>query len=97
MNAPTDFTVAGSGEFPLDMLRYDECWPVDGNAVAAMTGEGRRGVQLRTNRRMPTRDRWDSFSWKVTAVDGRPVFPKPTKAQIDAEDAAVNEAERRAS
>lgn len=21
------FTVKGSGQFPLDMLRYDQCWP----------------------------------------------------------------------
>lgn len=29
-----DFEVEGRGDFPLDMLRYDGCWPADGHAVA---------------------------------------------------------------
>lgn len=32
----TDFTVEGRGDFPLDMLRYDQCWPADSAAVTAI-------------------------------------------------------------
>ncbi len=31
------FTVRGRGEFPLDMLRYDCCWPRRGDDVAKIT------------------------------------------------------------
>lgn len=69
-----DFTVAGSGKFPIDMLRYDECWPVDAAAASRIqadinTGE-RTPIQLRTNKRGgPTAARWDSFGWKVVKTE----------------------------
>lgn len=63
-----DFTVEGSGAFPLDMLRYDECWPVDGEAVETMGGRHRRQVRLRSCKPRPTDGRWSSFTWEVVEV-----------------------------
>jgi hypothetical protein len=71
------FTVRGSWNFPLDMLRYDGCWPSRGEDVQAIYSSitGERGVQevtlstvTRTKQdalRFPTDDRWSSFNWKV--------------------------------
>lgn len=64
-----DFIVEGSGQFPTDMLRYDECWPIDSisaNNMAADWGAGKRIVHLRTiNPNGPNAQRWESFTWKV--------------------------------
>lgn len=67
----TDFTVEGIGEFPIDMLRYDQCWPVDAQAVRNITFDsGRRTVKLATNLYYsPNANRWESFGWKVKTVD----------------------------
>ena len=72
------FTVEGSYPFPLDMLRYDSCWPatsVDARAIEESVAlEGSRGavtVNLhcyrdRKYQATATKDRWHSFSWEVT-------------------------------
>jgi hypothetical protein len=71
-----DFTVVGNGPFPLDMLRYDSCFPVDDEAVASIgmgVGEDdyhfvNRRVRLRLYSQHnigPTVGRWNSFLWKV--------------------------------
>ena len=62
-----EFVVQGSGEFPYDMLRYDQCWPA---TEAVDSGRlGTRSNELRTVRlrglRSPTTGRWNSFSWRV--------------------------------
>lgn len=65
---PTRFTVEGSGVFPFDMLRYDQCWPVDPNDAAKMEEHymERRRVVLYTNSPFaPTAGRWGSFLWRV--------------------------------
>lgn len=59
-----EYTVEGRGDFPTDMLRYDMCWPVDGDAVSALIGTERREVRLRGIAR-PTTGRWSSFLWAV--------------------------------
>jgi hypothetical protein len=65
------FTVTGQGAFPLDMLRYDRCWPYDGQDVQNIDPRvtGFRGVRLampaRTRADEPTVDRWKSFGWQV--------------------------------
>ena len=68
------FTVEGSGQFPYDMLRYDMCWPkseiydVPGLMISTPGGLvlGRRRVVLETdNPHAPTRERWESFLWRV--------------------------------
>jgi hypothetical protein len=65
------FTVEGSGIFPLDMLRYDRCYPRSENdANTAQDGRVRRQVELLAPNRaeaywQPTAGRWESFGWKV--------------------------------
>lgn len=70
----TQFTVEGFGEFPVDMLRYDSCWPGRPEDAAAIIDHGdfrtRRAVQLVTahaTKGYPkiTDDRWSSFGWQV--------------------------------
>ena len=84
MTKITHFTVEGRGEFPLDMLRYDQCWPRGPEDAAKMEasyaselldvvkdhGLGRRTIDLATIIRpgYPTVDRWASFGWVVTTV-----------------------------
>jgi hypothetical protein len=54
------FEVEGSGEFPIDMLRYDQCWPTDtADALKirpAYGGDGsgleRRTISLSTTRKI---------------------------------------------
>jgi len=68
-----EFEVEGFGEFPVDMLRYDSCWPASGED-AFQIGNGswenqRRTVRLRCWRSkgqpVATIARWDSFTWRV--------------------------------
>lgn len=64
------FTVRGRGEFPLDMLRYDSCWPFSSLDAVKMRREGeKREVVLRTvvykSGVVATVGRWHSFGWKV--------------------------------
>ena len=67
------FVVEGSGRFPYDMLRYDQCWPMTSIDSAAMDYEpgetGRRRITLETfGDRFsvrPTTARWESFTWRV--------------------------------
>jgi hypothetical protein len=73
------FTVRGSGSFPFDMLRYDQCWPESESRdswkldVTPMTDEyygQRREVTLLTDSPYaPTVDRWKSFTWEVLKSD----------------------------
>lgn len=61
--------VKGQGNFPFDMLRYDQCWPRDSDDVLEMTKYSSRIVFLnRVVERKdiePTKDRWASFGWTV--------------------------------
>lgn len=73
------FKVAGRGHFPVDMLRYDECFPFNGQAVTAIehfvrypsagAGEPSREVELVTMSRQPTDARWLSFGWSVLRTE----------------------------
>ncbi len=71
------FVVKGFGRFPIDMLRYDECFPrtsEDGIKIEhAVTGELRKWeISMCSNRRCtPTVDRWSSFLTKVIEIDGK--------------------------
>lgn len=71
--------VEGAGPFPVDMLRYDQCFPCteadDSKAIdLSFRPRGQRGpyrVRLVTiSRTAPTTGRWDSFGFKVTEVGG---------------------------
>ena len=76
--ADIKFTVEGRGEFPLDMLRYDRCFPRTGVDVEMMERppevlNSPRCVTLVALARdwifwQPTLDRWLSFGWRVIDV-----------------------------
>ncbi|MGA5726570.1 hypothetical protein ACPCHQ_21800 [Ralstonia thomasii] len=68
------FEVIGSGAFPADMLRYDECWPARAEDAAAVVLEtenlsarqSRRRVRLCSHKSFaPAIVRWESFGWQV--------------------------------
>ena len=73
------FTVEGCGTFPVDMLRYDGCYPRDTESAVALTYCHRCTKELTSQPRQvnltsriergfdpgPTDARWNSFGWKV--------------------------------
>lgn len=58
------YTVKGRGIFPLDMLRYDACWPRDSKAVEEIGNRELRSLDLTSNQ-PPSKERWSSFGWHV--------------------------------
>lgn len=72
------FAVSGRGEFPLDMLRRDECeFLSERDKTVAETfhiepGEPQRVVNIVMRNRdqyaCPTTKRWESFGWKVSPI-----------------------------
>ena len=72
-----EFKVTGHGEFPYDMLRYDQCVPKEGiNSIPRPFPSSRDGtspkirevtlVRYTPNRNSgPTEARWLSFGWAV--------------------------------
>lgn len=78
----TEFEVNGRGPFPVDMLRYDMCWPKSGDDAAKLVSsdEDRASRGVRTVRmlaiRKPTCGRWASFGWTVVTIDGGAAFPR---------------------
>lgn len=63
----TTIEVTGAGRFPFDMLRYDNCVPVQPTLM-----EGRESRVIKLRRFSPdgtpaTVGRWNSFGWGVTA------------------------------
>lgn len=68
--ARVKFTVVGGVSFPVDMLRYDSCWPAyeqESRKIEAMIRHEHRGQQEVTllGLHNPTIARWDSFVWRV--------------------------------
>jgi hypothetical protein len=69
------FTVEGTGEFPVDMLRTDQCWPAGADDAARIGAHygladpdkaGARTITLETAAKYaPNRQRWLSFRWRV--------------------------------
>lgn len=65
------FKVAGRGSFPIDMLRYDVCWPTTEKAANTIArsfqpAQGEMTVELEsTLHNRPTVARWESFGWTV--------------------------------
>jgi hypothetical protein len=73
------YVVEGVGEFPLDMLRYDNAWPATTLDVASMATESLFNATLRRqvvihSYRAPTLARWESFGWRVRVEDVRDAF-----------------------
>lgn len=77
-SARRTFTVEGGGQFPYDMLRYDQCWPSSEShdssklmdPYGASGGDStRRRVVLETDCASgPTARRWESFNWRVVGM-----------------------------
>lgn len=69
--------VSGSGTFPLDMLRYDGCFPADGAAVSALSAESGERWTVRllqyTETKQPrwTEGRWSSFLVGIKHLETR--------------------------
>ena len=72
----TQFTVIGRGVFPLDMLRYDGCYPKLETDTITIGKDGLREVELHKTLNwgtphellkvwVPTVGRWNSFGWAV--------------------------------
>lgn len=72
------FIVTGFIQFPLDMLRYDSCWPDGQDDVATIQhtfdvehrkiqhrGQKPFEVALSSCSPDPTKARWESFGWRV--------------------------------
>jgi hypothetical protein len=64
--------VEGSGEFPLDMLRYDSAFPateIDSSMVVNRSNLRAVALIVRSvNDLGPTSDRWRSFTWRVVGI-----------------------------
>lgn len=63
-------TVVGEGAFPLDMLRYDQCWPAQQGDADAIESQGRRSIMLAKHQRGPSNpgwspERWSTFGWTL--------------------------------
>lgn len=62
-----EYYVTGRGRFPFDMLRLDQCWPVDGFDAEKLINDGFNAPDFRSillrSYRQPTVDRWSSFLW----------------------------------
>jgi hypothetical protein len=64
------FTVVGGTSFPIDMLRYDDCWPAserDAGLIERMIRHEHKGIEEVALRGLchPTEARWESFMWQV--------------------------------
>ena len=70
------FTVEGIGPFPMDMARYDACFPdstEDGTRIESSYERRHepklmRTVRMRSTVKPPTEGRWASFGWRVSEV-----------------------------
>ena len=73
------FAVRGSGNFPIDMLRYDGCFPayeIESRLIAMQADAGEDFFEQRTvtlckvTERVwePTTSRWRSYGWDVVDV-----------------------------
>ena len=66
-----EFTVQGKSNFPLDMLRYDLCWPAseqDSYIIGLSHSEVRSERPYRIHLKglkPPTVARWNSFGWEA--------------------------------
>jgi len=68
------FEVMGRGKFPMDMLRYDNCWPATQDDVTKLVESMTNPDYLRMDWKItlrtrtlntPTLGRWISFEWHV--------------------------------
>ena len=63
------YVVEGSGEFLYDMLRYDGSFPAfERHSLALRETQLRATVLEQPSGKLPERQRWASFGWRVTGV-----------------------------
>jgi hypothetical protein len=74
INTLHEFIVEGTFDFPIDMLRFDRCWPKhESDDSASIAGSlsrigrnfNKRAIKL-VGLNEPTVGRWSSFGWTVT-------------------------------
>lgn len=68
-----ELSVSGSGSFPTDMLRYDQCWPLEQQDVVNMDrrSETRQVTVAQitdTKHDKFTVERWRSFGWQMDMI-----------------------------
>jgi hypothetical protein len=81
-----EFTAHGRYPFPMDMLRYDACYPLSPGDVSKIQEALVRpeiglpfmqrpilAIRLVSYLHAPTEDRWRSFGWFVEGLDERKV------------------------
>lgn len=58
-----EITVQGQGEFPFDMLRYDQCFPANESESYKLRGREFRSIKLiqRAKAHNPGKERWAFF------------------------------------
>ena len=60
-----NFSVTGKGSFPLDMLRYDSCWPTGKDCADELTQKDtKRKIHLKSIY-TPTPARWKRLGWPI--------------------------------
>ena len=63
-----EYVVTGMGDFPVDMLHFDQCWPATADDAAKIVEPASpaepRSIRMRSHQR-PDTDRWSSFGWAV--------------------------------
>jgi hypothetical protein len=73
-----EYYATGQGDFPLDMLRYDQCWPTSTDDAFNLLNDDHqcagqhlyqspnrlRSIRLQSYGE-PTIERWSSFGWSV--------------------------------
>ena len=68
----TEYVVEGDGDFPHDMLRYDEAFPARETDGRAMGHQDRRQITLAKYHTDPQPqiaiERWRSFTWRVLHI-----------------------------
>jgi hypothetical protein len=76
---PERYIVRGALSFPIDMLRYDSCWPAsEGDSTiihSTIAYENKGAVEVTVFARAPlTVGRWESFGWSVLGCRERSDF-----------------------
>ena len=62
------FEVSGRGAFPVDMLRYDICYPSGCISAADLLGDHQRTISFDSTKE-PTVLRWNSFNWSCEIME----------------------------
>ena len=62
------YDVQGIGEFPTDMLRYDQATIISQEDRLASNVRGYKTVYTLEGKTAPTVGRWNSFLWSVSNV-----------------------------